>query len=153
MLASIIAYFLRNSAGRICPSLRHSVCCVPFDSQRQPWSTSWNPQHRTELTANLKQPHDQGQQYIKYGVKVMLSQFQLCPAAPPPPTGLLRGICPPCQSRGWGICFAPPGAGHFLLPPGPFPRLWYARGFLSEYNYTKGFTGKKADWLIYPGQK
>ena len=22
----------------------------------------------------------------------------------PPPPGLLRGICPPCQSRGWGIC-------------------------------------------------
>ena len=21
-----------------------------------------------------------------------------------PPRGLLRGICPPCQSRGWGIC-------------------------------------------------
>ena len=32
---------------------------------------------------------------------------RLIPAAPspPPPTplGLLRGICPPCQSRGWGI--------------------------------------------------
>ena len=30
------------------------------------------------------------------------------PAAPspssPPPPGLLRGVCPPCQSRGWGIC-------------------------------------------------
>ena len=25
-------------------------------------------------------------------------------AQPPPPPGLLRGICPPCQSRGWGIC-------------------------------------------------
>ena len=23
---------------------------------------------------------------------------------PPPPPGLLRGIFPPCQSRGWGIC-------------------------------------------------
>ena len=34
-----------------------SVCCVPFESQRQPWSTSWNPQHRTELIVNLKQPH------------------------------------------------------------------------------------------------
>ena len=28
---------------------------------------------------------------------------QSIPAAPSPP-GLLRGICPPCQSRGWGIC-------------------------------------------------
>ena len=24
--------------------------------------------------------------------------------AEPSPPGLLRGICPPCQSRGWGIC-------------------------------------------------
>ena len=23
---------------------------------------------------------------------------------PPAPHGLLRGICPSCQSRGWGIC-------------------------------------------------
>ena len=28
---------------------------------------------------------------------------QSIPAAPSPP-GLLQGICPPCQSRGWGIC-------------------------------------------------
>ena len=34
-----------------------SVCCVPFESQRQPLSTSWNRHHRTELTVNLKQPH------------------------------------------------------------------------------------------------
>ena len=26
-----------------------------------------------------------------------------CAQHPPPPR-LLRGICPPCQSRGWGIC-------------------------------------------------
>ena len=25
-------------------------------------------------------------------------------AQPPLPPGPLRGICPPCQSRGWGIC-------------------------------------------------
>ena len=28
---------------------------------------------------------------------------QSIPAAPSPPPGLLQGICPPCQSRGWGI--------------------------------------------------
>ena len=26
------------------------------------------------------------------------------PSPPPLPPGPLRGICPPCQSRGWGIC-------------------------------------------------
>ena len=34
------------------------------------------------------------------------------------------------------------GAGH-LPTPGPFPSFWHAHGFLSEYNYTEGFTGKK----------
>ena len=49
---------------------------------------------------------------------------QSIPAWPslPPPPGLLRGICPPCQSRGWGICKfnTYPGAGH-LPTPGPYP--------------------------------
>ena len=40
---------------------------------------------------------------------------QSIPAAPspPPPPGLLRGICPPCQSQGWGISkfFAARGPG------------------------------------------
>ena len=45
-----------------------------------------------------------------------------------------------------------PGAGN-LPTPGPFPSFWHAHGFLSEYNYTDGFTGKKADWLICQGQE
>ena len=35
-----------------------------------------------------------------------------------------------------------PGAGH-LLTPVPLARFWHARSFLSGYNYTEGFTGKK----------
>ena len=35
-----------------------------------------------------------------------------------------------------------PGAGHLPIP-GPFPSFWHARGFLSESDYTEGFTGKK----------
>ena len=34
--------------------------------------------------------------------RLRISQFHLRPTPLPPP-GLLRGICPPCQSRGWGI--------------------------------------------------
>ena len=45
-----------------------------------------------------------------------------------------------------------PGAGH-LPSPGPFPSFWRVRDFLSEYNYTEGFTGKKAEWLICQGQE
>ena len=45
-----------------------------------------------------------------------------------------------------------PEAGH-LPTPGIFPSFWYARVFLSEYNYTKGYYWKKkADWLICQGQ-
>ena len=63
------ALFCRQNARLInrlfCPKFcrqnlskaKASVCCVPFESQRQPWSTSWNPQRRTELIVNLKQSH------------------------------------------------------------------------------------------------
>ena len=39
-----------------------------------------------------------------------------------------------------------PGAGH-LPTPGPFPSFSHARGFLSEFNTTECFTGKKGDRL------
>ena len=57
---------------------------------------------------------------------------------PPPPSRLLRGICPPCQSRWWGIC-------KFCATRGPGicqPRGYSQGGFLSEYNYKEEFTGK-----------
>ena len=36
---------------------------------------------------------------LKHYASVNSTSAQL----PPAPPGLLRGICPPCQSRGWGI--------------------------------------------------
>ena len=43
---------------------------------------------------------------------------QSIPAAPSPP-GLLRGIFPPCQSRGWGICkFCTARGPGICQPPG-----------------------------------
>ena len=62
---------------------------------------------------------------------------QSIPPAPNP------GICPPCQSRGWGICKHLCTARRPTPGPFPFPSFWHARGFLSEYHYTEGFTGKK----------
>ena len=61
------------------------------------------------------------------------------------PPGLLPGICPPCQSWGWGICkfCAARGLG-ICQPPGPFLSFWHARGFLSENNYTEDLTGKES---------
>ena len=49
-------------------------------------------------------------------------------AAPIPP-GQLRGICGPCQSRGWGISkFGVARGSGICLPPG----FWHARGFQLE---------------------
>ena len=49
--------FFSKFCGQNLSKPKASVCCVLFESQRQPWSTSWNPQHRTELIVNLNQPH------------------------------------------------------------------------------------------------
>ena len=60
------------------------------------------------------------------------------------PPRLLRGICPPCHSRGWDICKSCAARG---------PGIWQSRGqprafdtqALSYRNihYTEDFTGKK----------
>ena len=36
--------------------------------------------------------------------RIMHQSIPAAPSAPPPLPGLLRCICPPCQSRGLGIC-------------------------------------------------
>ena len=76
---------------------------------------------------------------------IVIVLFYLCPAPPPPPTpGVLRSICPPCQSWGGAFAnFALPGGGGGLLPtPGPFPSFWHA---VSCQNVTtqKVLLGKK----------
>ena len=44
---------------------------------------------------------------------------QSIPPAPSAPPGLLRGIFPPCQSRGWGICkFCTARGPDICQPPG-----------------------------------
>ena len=45
-------------------------------------------------------------------------------ARPPPPTGLLRSICTPCQSGGWGICKFCPARGPDIRQP-----RGHSRGF------------------------
>ena len=86
---------------------------------------------------------------------------QSIPAAPPP-----RPFPTPFPLPGYCGAFArlvSPGSrafanfalsgGRAFANPGPFPSFWHAHGFLSEYNYTEGFTGKKADWLICQRQE
>ena len=42
------------------------------------------------------------------------------PSAPTPHPGLLRGIFPPCQSRGWGICKVCAARGPGICQPRAF---------------------------------
>ena len=68
------------------------------------------------------------------------------PSTPPPPTGILRGIWPPCQCRGWGIC-------KFWPYPGAIPKL-DTHAVSYQIIATKRISlGKKADWLICQGQE
>ena len=75
---------------------------------------------------------------------------QSIPAAPsPPPPGLLRGIFPPCQSRGWGtykFCAAlEPG----ICQPRGRPRVFDTHA-VSYQNITtqRILLEKQLDWLI-----
>ena len=79
---------------------------------------------------------------------------QSIPPAPRPPPRATAGHLHALSVAGVGHlqilhCL---GAGHSPTP-GPFSRFSHARGVLSEYNYTEGFTGKKADWFIRQGQE
>ena len=81
-----------------------------------------------------------------------ISQFHLRPA--PPPSWVTAGHLPALSVPGVGHLqmLHCPWAG-YLPTPGPFLSFWHAHGFLSEYNYKEGFTGRKADWLICQGQE
>ena len=96
--------------------------------------------------------------YELYIVFIFVLEINLCISQlhlrPPPPHRATEEHLHALSVRGVGHLqiLHCPGAGHSPTP-GPFPRFWHARGFLSEYNYTEGFTGKKADWLICQGQE
>ena len=81
------------------------------------------------------------------------SQFHLRPAPPPPTPGLLRASARLVSPGGGAFAnIALPG-GRSFANPRAIPGLLHTRGFLSEYNYTEGFAGKNANWLIYQGQE
>ena len=65
------------------------------------------------------------------------------PPSPPPP-GYCKAFARLVSPGGVGHLqiLHCPGTGH-LPTPGPLASFWHARSFLSEYNYTEGFTGKK----------
>ena len=78
---------------------------------------------------------------------------QSIPAAPSTP-GLLRGICRPCQSRGWGICKFCAARGRGICRPLGHSRAFFTHAVSSQNRNTQTILlGKKADWLICHGQE
>ena len=60
--------------------------------------------------------HEESTVYADGG---MIMHRSIPPAPSPSPPGLLRGICPPCQSPGWGICkFCTAQGPGICQPPG-----------------------------------
>ena len=80
--------------------------------------------------------------------------FHLRPAIPPLLPRLLRGICPPCQSREWGICKFCTAQGPGICQPWGHSRAFNTHA-ISYQNITTqtGLLEKKADWLICQGQE
>ena len=80
---------------------------------------------------------------------------QSIPAAPSPsPPGLLRGICPPRQSRGWGICKFCAARGPGICQPRGHSWAFDTHAVSYQKITTQRILlGKKADWLICQGQE
>ena len=74
------------------------------------------------------------------------------PPLPPPPCGLLWGICPPCQSRGCGICKFCTARGPDICQTRGQPRAFDTHT-VSYQNITtqRILLEKQADWLICQG--
>ena len=89
-------------------------------------------------------------------LQIMHQSIPAVPSPPPPPhpPRLLRCICPPCQSRGWGICkFCAPGGPGICQPRG---HSWAFDTHAVSYQKIttqRILLGKKADWLICQGQE
>ena len=84
-----------------------------------------------------------------YSKEVELMHQSIPPAPSAPPPGYCGAFSPLVSPVGGEFAnFALPG-GRTFANPGAIS----VRDFLSEYNYTEGFTGKKADWLICQGQE
>jgi len=80
---------------------------------------------------------------------------QSIPAVPSsPPPRLLRGICPPCQSRGWGICkFCAAREPGIRQPRGHSRALEKYAVSYQHITTQRILLGKKADWLICQGRE
>ena len=76
------------------------------------------------------------------------------PSFPPHPPRLLRGICRPCQCRGWGNCKFCAARGPGICRPLGHSRPFFTHAVSYQNRNTQMILlGKKADWLICHGQE
>ena len=72
-----------------------------------------------------------------------------------PPPGQLRGICPPCHSRGWGISKFRATRGSGICLPRGYPRALNTLVVSTRNPNMEDFVGKDlqfvADWLVRQG--
>ena len=75
---------------------------------------------RVELGPSVPSLAKNARAYPTKKLKIMHQSIPPAPSTTPPPLpGLLRGICLPCQSRGWGICkFCTARGPGICQPPG-----------------------------------
>ena len=70
------------------------------------------------------------------------------------PPRLLRGICPPFQSRGWSICKFCVARGPGICPPRGQPRAFEIHAVSYQHITTQRILlEKQADWLICQGRE
>ena len=75
-------------------------------------------------------------------------------SAPLPSPGLLRDICQPCKSRGWGICKFCTARGPGICQPRGHSRHFDTHAVsYQNINTQRVLLEKKADWLICQGQQ
>ena len=81
--------------------------------------------------------------------------FSYCGACAHPPTsGLLRGICLPCQSRGWGICKFCSARGPSICQPRGQTRAFGTHAVSCQNVTTQRILlEKQAYWLICQGRE
>ena len=71
------------------------------------------------------------------------------PAPSPPPPGLLGGIYPPCQSRGWGICKFCTARGPGICQPPGHSRAFDTHAVSYQNITTQKVLLEKKSWLAH----
>ena len=125
-----------------------SRCCKRKGALANPWHKRLRHTHEQFAQKETGYYHAS---LAKRLAKQIFLMHQSIPAAPSPPHphGLLRGICPPCQYRGWGICKFCAARGPGICQPHGHSRTFDTHA-VSYQNITtrRILLGKRADLLI-----